>query len=77
MICAFIDKNFDYEFKEIQRYEAVSLMVGEPFNNLISICIDSEYYIFFDREVYVEENMEKIAKLLTKVNFELMIKNQK
>lgn len=74
MICAFVDNNFNYEMKELQTHEAASLTQDKQY---FSICVDNDYYIFFDREIYVEANMEKIAKLLTKLNLELIVQNQK
>ena len=74
VICAFVDKDFNYKTKEMADVQAGLLTLNKEY---FSICVDNEYYIFFDRKVYVEENMDKITKLLIKLNFELMIQNQK
>ena len=74
IICAFVDKDFNYKTEEMLDFEAGLLTLNKEY---FSIRVDNEYYIFFDRKVYVEENMDKITKLLIKLNFELMIQNQK
>lgn len=73
MICGFIHKDFTCETQNISKVEAFA---NANDNKYVSVNIDKEYYIFVDREIYIEENLGKISILLIDLNKELMFKNK-
>lgn len=72
MICGFIDEDFRYVIKEITEDEAADVAAQDKY---FSIGINGEYYIFFIKETYTEENLDKIMKVTAELNKELMIQN--
>lgn len=74
MICGFVDKDFNYTIKEITENQAAEIAAREEY---FSININKEYYIFFFKETYTEENLDKIMEVTAVLNKELMIKNNK
>ena len=74
MICGFVDENFRYITKEITKDEAAATVAQDKY---FSIGINNEYYIFFIKETYTEENLDKIMKVIAELNKELMIANNK
>lgn len=74
MICGFVDKDFKHVTKKITEEEAAATAAQDKY---FSISINNEYYIFFMKETYTEENHDKIMKVIAELNKELMIKNNK
>ena len=74
MICGFVDEDFRYVTKETTEDEAAVTAAQDKY---FSISINSEYYIFFMKETYTEENHDKIMSVIAELNKELMIKNNK
>ena len=73
MLCGFIEKDYSASYKELKREEIEEFcLCGQYF----SINSDNEYYIFIDNEIYTEENIDKIAPILMKINKELLLKSR-
>lgn len=73
MICGFVDEDFRYVIKEITEDEAAATAMQDKY---FSIGINNEYYIFFIKETYIEENLDKIMKVIAELNKELMVQNK-
>lgn len=73
MICGFVDEDFRYVIKEITEDEAADVAAQDKY---FSIGINNEYYIFFIKETYTEENLDKIMKVIAELNKELMVQNK-
>ena len=74
MICGFVDKDFKYVIKEITTDEAAVTAAQDKY---FSINVNSEYYIFFIKETYTEENLDEIMQVIAELNKELMVINNK
>lgn len=73
MICGFVDKNYDIEIKDIIREDAQAIATTEK---NFAINVNNEYYIFFAKEIYIEENTEKNNKIISDLNKKLIKYNQ-
>lgn len=74
MICGFINENYEIEYKELSREQAQELCLEGMY---FSINSDNEYYIFIKKEIYTEENTDKIMPLIAEINKKLLINNVK
>lgn len=73
MNCGFIEKDYSVVYEELTKERIESLCSGEEY---FSINSNSEYYIFISRDIYTEENVDKIMPLVAKMNKELLVKNR-
>ena len=74
MICGFINEGFRYLTKEIREDEAAETAIQDKY---FSIAINDEHYIFFIKETYTQQTLDKIMKVKAELNKELMITNHK
>ncbi len=74
MNSGFIDENYKIEYRKLDKAEIEDLCVGDEF---FSINNDDEYYIFIKKEIYTEENVDKIMPLIAEVNKELFLRIRK
>ena len=69
--CGFIYVNFDTEIKDLTDIELGNTLENRA--KYYSIAFDESYYIFVDRELYIEYNADKISAILIQLNRELMM----
>ena len=74
MICGFVDKDFKFVTKEITIEDAVATAEQDKY---FSISVNGEYYIYFIKETYTEENLDKAMRVVAELNKELMVANSK
>lgn len=71
MKCGFIFDNYNTEIKELHDTKIEEFAVGEKW---FSINVDRDFYIFIDRSIYIEENVDKIMPLIANLSRQLMHK---
>lgn len=73
MICGFINKDYQVEYKELTNTEVEQLCLE---NKFFSINMNSEYTLFIDKEIYKEDNMDNIFPLIADAGRELFLRNK-
>ena len=74
MICGFINKDYTIEYKELTKEESEMFCLNDKY---FSINLNSEYVTYIDKDIYTEENLDKIMPLVSKIGKELFLKNKK
>lgn len=72
MICGFVNEDFSYTIKEVVSSKAATVAEEDKY---FFINVNDEYYIYFIKETYKEENLDKIMKVTAELNKELMVQN--
>lgn len=74
MVCGFINKDYSVEYKELSKKESEELCLNDKY---FSINLNSEYITYIDKEIYTEENIDKIMPIVAELGRELFLKNKK
>lgn len=74
MICGVVEKDFKVKMKEFNDNDINELCKSDKY---FSVNMNDEHYIFFDKEIYIEENIERISSMMVELNFELIKENSK
>lgn len=74
MVCGLVDKDFKVEIKELNNDDINKLCKSYEY---FSVGMNDEHYIFFDKEIYIKENIERISSMMVELNFELIKNNSK
>lgn len=73
MICGFINKDYNVEYKELIKSEVEQLCLKDE---LFSINMNNEYTLFINKEIYKEENMNDILPVIATAGKELFLRNK-
>lgn len=71
MKCGFILDNYAVEVAELLDDKVEEFAEGDKW---FSINVDRDFYIFIDRSIYVEENVDKIMPIIASLSKQLMSK---
>lgn len=74
MICGFINRDYKVEYKELNKEESEQFSLSDKY---FAINLNSEYMTFIDKEIYTEENIDKIMPIIAELGRELFLKNKK